>query len=238
MPAPKDDVLNKPAAAPDSVTDPNIGTTNCYGSLLFRRPRHRTMELATSPAVATELVDLSRVLPIRATADEYGLGDDDDHVRSTNGRSKSKATTYANSSANDASPPPERRRVSEDLLPASQESFAKKMSGKHGPSCVIQFATAVFFCDESEGSFHIDVMRIGPAHMPVTVTYTAIDGQAQAETNFLEPTGELYFAPGIIMRTANIPVRPSAVWTPSLDFSIQLSVAPDVTHARITCAHR
>ena len=43
---------------------------------------------------------------------------------------------------------------------------------------------AVFYCDESEGGLSIDIVRIGPAHLPVSVRYWSENGSALAGLNF------------------------------------------------------
>ena len=116
--------------------------------------------------------------------------------------------------------------------------FDDTKASDESAKCVIQFSTAVFFCEESEGAFSIDIVRIGPASQEVSVQYSTEDGSARAGINFEEATGTVRFAPGEIMRTVTVPVRPSPIWSPTLDFSMKLDLPEGSLHAaRLTTTH-
>lgn len=115
-----------------------------------------------------------------------------------------------------------------------EASFNSMCAGQHDESCVLQFATATFFCEESELSFSIDIVRIGPAHLPVRVSYASENGSAVAGVNFEAASGDVLFEPGVIMRTVVVRVLPSQIWNPTLDFSMKIMLDPHVTHARLT----
>ena len=125
-----------------------------------------------------------------------------------------------------------------DAEPADEGESAELLTPPVQQKCVLQFSTAVYYCEESEGAFQVDVVRIGPATHTVYVHYTTENGSALTGQNYVETSGTLVFAPGVVMRTATVPVRASEMWSPTLEFSMQLTLHPDSEeHAYLTSTH-
>ena len=175
--------------------------------------------------------ELVSQLPHRLEESEIGLGEGEE------GAGDPEAATSL-----DGSSFGKPRRVSLDVdaagapVGASGSRFSRRGNSYVEEACVIQFATAVFYCDESEGHFNVDIVRIGPAHLPVRVYYMAENGSAIAGVNFEDTVGEVVFEPGVIMKTVAVNVLPSHIWNPTLDLSMKIWLDPDVEHARLTYA--
>ena len=76
--------------------------------------------------------------------------------------------------------PQNRKAEFEDAKAKAAEALAKGDPQAAIDQCVMQFSTAVFYCEESEGAFNIDVVRIGSANHRVYVEYTTENGSASA----------------------------------------------------------
>jgi hypothetical protein len=165
--------------------------------------------------------DLAQELPLRRDGDEESVND------------------HHQSAANETA-----SVQKGDLSAGGQQGASSSMGdiesggGRSQEKCVIQFSTAVFYCEESEGNFFVDVIRIGPSDTRVSVQYFTENGAAVSGINYVETRGVLTFEPGEIINTIVVPVKPSTIWNPTLDFSIELKLHAAETHwARLTSTH-
>ena len=93
---------------------------------------------------------------------------------------------------------------------------------------IMQFSSATYTANESDGSAVITVTLNAPSALTVTATYTAGDGSAIAPDDYSASTGVLTFAPGQITQTFSVAINDDAL--DELDEDVMLSLG-DLTQA-------
>lgn len=88
---------------------------------------------------------------------------------------------------------------------------------------IIQFNTAIYFALESEGEASIDVVRLGSAERPASVSYYCVDGSAKNGRKYHARNGTLHFDVGELLKTIQVPVVQDEVWDATLEFSMHLA---------------
>ena len=87
---------------------------------------------------------------------------------------------------------------------------------------ILQFTTAIYFVEESEPHLTIDVMRLGAMTDTVKVRYRTEDGSAKAGRSYKHTEGELVFEPGLFRQSIEIETVGNPLWSPTLEYKVQL----------------
>lgn len=87
---------------------------------------------------------------------------------------------------------------------------------------MIQFSCSIYYCDEDEGTFALDINRIGDLSQASEVQYRTRDGSAHAGVSYVTCHDTLVFEPGEFEKTVHIQLIPSSLWTPTIEFKVEL----------------
>jgi CSLREA domain-containing protein len=74
------------------------------------------------------------------------------------------------------------------------------------PSPRVQFETSSFVVRESDGSAHVNVVRMGSDESPLSVAYATAGGTAGAGSDYAGVSGTLLFRPGERLKSFTVPV--------------------------------
>merc|ERR1711933_81689 len=75
---------------------------------------------------------------------------------------------------------------------------------ENGIEDIVQFATAIYYCEEGEGVVHLRVTRVGTLSSITVVDYTTQDGSAINGVKYKAAQGKLRFMPGEMSKMITI----------------------------------
>ncbi|CAJ1401466.1 unnamed protein product [Effrenium voratum] len=87
---------------------------------------------------------------------------------------------------------------------------------------IVQFSTAIYYVEDDEGAFQVDVMRLGSMKGAVKVGYSTEDGSAKAGTHYEEAFGEVIFEDGEYRKSLDIRTLHNAYWSATMEFKVVL----------------
>jgi hypothetical protein len=91
---------------------------------------------------------------------------------------------------------------------------------------IVQFQSAIFYGEESEGKAQLYVMRLGPLNGRVSCMFSTRDGSGRAGERYTARQGKLVFEDGEYEKMIEIGIIQSTVWSPTLEFRVEL-LRPD-----------
>jgi len=87
----------------------------------------------------------------------------------------------------------------------------------------VQFAAAIIYADEADGYAELEIMRLGKKSGSVSFKYETRDGSALAGEKFVHSEGYLTLEAGISGFDLRIDLVKQKTWSPSLEFTVELS---------------
>mmetsp|Transcript_103968 Transcript_103968/g.252410 ORF Transcript_103968/g.252410 Transcript_103968/m.252410 type:complete len:1043 (+) Transcript_103968:70-3198(+) len=114
-------------------------------------------------------------------------------------------------------------------LPPEARS-TRSFSGEGSASgSVVEFSSAVYYCDEGDGDVELEVVRLGDASRACQVEYMTRDSSAVAGRKYLRAHGYLQFAPGESSKTLRIGILEDQAFDATLEFEVHLTRAFSTT---------
>merc|ERR1740123_279447 len=114
----------------------------------------------------------------------------------------------------------------EELHPPTMMSSSSSVSGDQELP-IVQFSTAMYFVQETEGKITLDVMRIGDLSKTSLVPFTTKDVTAKAGDQYVHTERVLTFEPGSNEASIDVPIKDSPHWNTTAEFLVELEPAPD-----------
>lgn len=88
---------------------------------------------------------------------------------------------------------------------------------------IVQFSAPIYFVEEDEPAFLVDVMRLGSMKGSLKFRYFTESGSAKAGESFEETFGELIMEDGEYRKSIEIRMIDNHSWSPTLEFKVHLS---------------
>lgn len=90
---------------------------------------------------------------------------------------------------------------------------------------IVQFNSFIYYADELEGVYKVDIIRLGSMIGKVAVKYSTQDLSAKASQQYGAISGVAVFEDGEYTRTIDIPILDDGVWSSCKEFKVMLSEA-------------
>jgi len=87
---------------------------------------------------------------------------------------------------------------------------------------ILQFDSAVYYVEEEEEVFSLDVVRLGTFEDTIQVSYYTEDASAKAGRRYVACSGTLVFEPQELSKTIRIPIINTDDWNTTLEFKVCL----------------
>ena len=102
---------------------------------------------------------------------------------------------------------------------------------------MVQFASSMFFCHDTDGFVDVTVIRMSNIDAMCSVDFITQDDTAVAGLNYEGTRGSVLFGPGEYEQTLQIPIVQASVWQPMLRFSVKLisQQTSPVQNSLLTC---
>lgn len=94
-----------------------------------------------------------------------------------------------------------------------------------GGKDIVQFNSFIYYADELEGVYKVDIIRLGSMIGKVAVKYSTQDLSAKASQQYGATSGVAVFEDGEYTRTIDIPILDDGVWSSCKEFKVILSEA-------------
>lgn len=113
------------------------------------------------------------------------------------------------------------------------------LQGQETALDVVQFDSAIYYCEEKEGEIVIDVVRFGSLDSSCSVTFSTQDlGQGNRDPLFEAVTTRLDFKHGELSKEVRVPIVRSPEWRPICEFKLRLSDPVNCELTRYLCSAR
>lgn len=119
----------------------------------------------------------------------------------------------------------------EDELGLGEEEEEEERGRAAYTGATVQFLAATFYASADQAHLDIDVVRIGDDSVGFQVDFRTEEGSAKAGRDFVHTRSTLHFGTGVALRTIRVQVLSNPIWTPSLEFALQL--AGPTNHVRL-----
>ena len=97
-----------------------------------------------------------------------------------------------------------------------------KARGGQEKHTLVQFASSMFFCNDTDGVVDVSVIRMSNLDALLSVEYVTQDDTAVASLHYEEAKGSVLFGPGEYEQKFQIRITKASVWQPMLRFSVKL----------------
>jgi len=87
---------------------------------------------------------------------------------------------------------------------------------------ILQFDSAVYYVEEAEEEFSMDVVRLGTFEDTIQVSYYTEDASGKAGSRYEAVSGTLVFEPQELSKTIRIPIINTRDWNTTLEFNVRL----------------
>jgi len=110
---------------------------------------------------------------------------------------------------------------------------------EYGGKDIVQFNSFIYYADELEEVFKVDIIRLGSMIGRVAVKYSTEDKSAIAGEQYGTVSGVAVFEDGEYTQTIDIPIYDDGVWSSSKEFKVNLTNAQNcrlglyLHHARV-----
>lgn len=109
--------------------------------------------------------------------------------------------------------------------PSDNDTLSEHATSSNGNALldIVQFDSAVYYCEEIENAMSVDVTRLGEMKGEISVDFATEDGSGIAGQRYEAVSGTLRFSPGEVFKTITIPILEGNGWNTTLEFKIRLS---------------